>query len=84
MISAPLSFPNASGLMESQIKELYQWVDDEKVARDSLQVCFPSVQIISDLMWKINSFAHTNLSKKYYFHIFAGKFFVYSCPCHVI
>ncbi|MCP9262591.1 Serine/threonine-protein kinase Genghis Khan [Dirofilaria immitis] len=35
--STSLSFPNASGLTESQLQELLQWVNDEKDARDSLQ-----------------------------------------------
>ncbi|VDK40126.1 unnamed protein product [Gongylonema pulchrum] len=36
-MSTPLPFPNASGLTESQLQELLQWVNDEKDARDSLQ-----------------------------------------------
>ncbi|VDM42560.1 unnamed protein product [Toxocara canis] len=32
-----LPFPGASGLTESQLQELLQWVNDEKDARDSLQ-----------------------------------------------
>uniref|UniRef100_F1KQC0 non-specific serine/threonine protein kinase n=1 Tax=Ascaris suum TaxID=6253 RepID=F1KQC0_ASCSU len=34
---ASLPFPGASGLTESQLQELLQWVNDEKDARDSLQ-----------------------------------------------
>ncbi|EJW74603.1 hypothetical protein WUBG_14488 [Wuchereria bancrofti] len=36
-LSTTLPFPNASGLTESQLQELLQWVSDEKDARDSLQ-----------------------------------------------
>ncbi|VDK67278.1 unnamed protein product [Onchocerca ochengi] len=36
-LSTPLPFPNTSGLTESQLQELLQWVNDEKDARDSLQ-----------------------------------------------
>ncbi|EJD74026.1 AGC/DMPK/GEK protein kinase, variant [Loa loa] len=36
-LSTTLPFPNTSGLTESQLQELLQWVNDEKDARDSLQ-----------------------------------------------
>ncbi|KAL3985036.1 Protein kinase domain family protein [Acanthocheilonema viteae] len=36
-LSTALPFPNTSGLTESQLQELLQWVNDEKDARDSLQ-----------------------------------------------
>ncbi|VDO46724.1 unnamed protein product [Brugia timori] len=36
-LSTTLPFPNTSGLTESQLQELLQWVSDEKDARDSLQ-----------------------------------------------
>lgn len=35
-----LPFPVACGLTENQLQELLQWVNDEKDARDSLQVIF--------------------------------------------